>query len=614
VPSLRSTDARRRLAHGVAFVALAATLLSLASFTMDVAGAVALLERGVTRLDQASASLSGPLDVTPADRVAAAGTLQREAAADIASATARLRADLALRAAARLPIAAAQRAAALDLADSAGDAAAAVGDLVRVGRAAADLPGGAAPPGPRLLALLVAAAPALRDAGHRLDLGLARLGRDAGLLPPLQRQVAAAMDRLGRARERVVTASAAADSLPAVLGAAGPRTYLLLFPNPYELRPSGGLFGSLATVTMDHGTASGIAVLGYEAINALQRERVPVPAALARRMSFAGDSLDLGDAGWDPDFPTSAALCERIYRSATGRQVDGTIAIDPYAISALLTVTGPLDVPPYGAFTAADFFPKLNAIVNTERGPGSGKQAMVPVSRALVTRLMGAPPSLWLRMLGALAPEARTGHVQLAMHDAAASAAARGAHVDGALVQPPAGEDYEMVVDANVGGTKGDAIVRKSVEDRVEIGDDGLARHLLALRYAYPPGAVDDSVPPGADPAYRDYVRVYLPEASTITGFAELDGAQPAAGAIEDLTVEHGKRVVGTFFRTAPGHTTELRLWYEAPLAPGPAYRLYVQKQAGVLGRPTRLVAGVPGAVRTRALAGGGDEEVTISW
>src|SRR5437660_5546816 len=226
VPSLRSTESRRRLAYGVAFVALAVTLLSLASFTMDVAGAVALLERGVTRLDQASSSLAGPLDATPADRVDAAGRLQREAAADIASATARLRADLALRVAARLPVAAAQRAAALDLADSAGDAAAAVGDLVRVGRVAADLRGGAPPPGPRPLAPLVAAAPALRDAGHRLDLALARLHRDAGLLPPLQRQVAAALDRLARARELVPTASAAAHSLPAVPSAAGPRTYL----------------------------------------------------------------------------------------------------------------------------------------------------------------------------------------------------------------------------------------------------------------------------------------------------------------------------------------------------------------------------------------------------
>ena len=205
------------------------------------------------------------------------------------------------------------------------------------------------------------------------------------------------MDRLGRAREQVDRASTAADYLPALLGAAGPRTYLLLFPNPYELRPSGGLFGTLAAVTIDRGSPAGIAVVGYEAINALQRERFPVPPALARRMSFAGDSLDIGDAGWDPDFPASAALCERIYRSATGLQVDGTIAIDPYAISALLAVTGPLDVAPYGTFTTADFFPKLNAIVNVARGPDSGKQAMVPISRALVDRLLGAPPSLWLR-------------------------------------------------------------------------------------------------------------------------------------------------------------------------------------------------------------------------
>jgi hypothetical protein len=595
-----------------AAVVLGLTLLAAAPLAVDASAAALTLQRGVARLERAAASLGDPLDASGPDRLTAAAAMQREAASDIASSTRRLRANVALRASALVPGAAAQHAAALDLAESAGDAAAALGDLIEIGREARDLRGA---PGPRVVELMTAAGPGLGDARSHLDAALVRLHRDGGavLLPPLGSRLAAATGRLERARSEVAAVAAAAESLPGLLGASGARTYLLLFPNPYELRPAGGLYGSLGTLTVDRGSPTDVAVFGYDAIDAGQRVRFPVPAPLARRMSFAGDSLDIGDAGWDPDFPTTAALGERMFLTATGRHVDGTIAIDPYAIAALLEVTGPIDVTPYGPFTAEDFFGRLNTIVNVDRGAGSGKQALVPIARALMDRLVASPASLWLRILAVLAPAARGGHVMLSLHDARAAAAAREARIDGALVQAPQGEDYEMVVDANVGGTKGDSIVRKSARERVEMGADGLARHELTLRYEFPPGLVDPTVPAGADPAYRDYVRFYLPEASTVTAFSRTTG-DVVGGAVEDMTIEHGKRVVGTFFRLAPGQTTELRLWYEAPLTPGRPYRLYVQKQAGILDRPLDLLVSVPGGVRSRRLTGSRDEELTVAW
>jgi hypothetical protein len=368
-------------------------------------------------------------------------------------------------------------------------------------------------------------------------------------------------------------------------------------------------------MTVDRGSLTSIGVLPEQSLDGHYRARFPIPPALGRRMSFQGNSLDIGDAGWDPDFPATAQLSEEMYRSATGRTVDGTLAIDPYAISGLLKITGPVEVAPYGTFTGEDFFPKLNLIVNSQTGgnPTWGKKALGPVAQAVMERVLTASVSLWPRMLASIAEEARGGHILFHRTGNAASLASV-ARDDGSLANPPQGEDYVMAVDANVGGTKSDTYVQKAMQEKVEVFAGGLARHELIASYRYPPGIPDPTLPKGGDAAYRDYVRFYLPETSTVTSFYATDTEGNRVGALEDLTVEHGKRVAGTFFRLPPGQSLELHLVYQAPLAPGREYRLYVQKQAGVLARKLDLLVSYPGGIRKRELAGSSDEEVTLTW
>src|SRR4028118_1271700 len=51
-------------------------------------------------------------------------------------------------------------------------------------------------------------------------------------------------------------ASKAAELLPPMLGAGGKRTYLVLFQNTAEIRATGGIPGSVATLTADKGALS----------------------------------------------------------------------------------------------------------------------------------------------------------------------------------------------------------------------------------------------------------------------------------------------------------------------------------------------------------------------
>jgi hypothetical protein len=74
-----------------------------------------------------------------------------------------------------------------------------------------------------------------------------------GTLP----QVTSAVDRLQtQLRKATTVVDAVGNSvrlLPPMLGADGPRTYLVLVQNPAELRATGGLVGALALIKADHG-------------------------------------------------------------------------------------------------------------------------------------------------------------------------------------------------------------------------------------------------------------------------------------------------------------------------------------------------------------------------
>jgi hypothetical protein len=501
------------------------------------------------------------------------------------------------------------------MADAAGDATAALGDFIAVAKVYEASRAAQGPPGPNFVRALESTAPLFEDADAHLRHALATLRPD--LQRPLASQLAGRLkrevDSINRAQADAAGAAGSARHLPKALGAAGPKTYLLIFANPAELRPTGGFAGTVGTMTVTQGTVTKLEIHSQDYYNALYKQRFDIPYPLARHFLFFRNSLEIGDAGWDPDFPSSARLMEDMYRSATGQEVDGTISVDPYAIAAMLGVTGPVSVPRYGTFDAGNFFQSVNVIVNVSRAPGAGKEALNFIAPALVAKLQEQPVSRWPALLTAFRDQAIGRHLQFFMHDGALAAQAAQARFDGALV--PTGDDYLMVVDGNVSATKSDYYLRKSMQLKVEVYPSGLTRHELVLRYELPVPVddVDRALNP-RDGAYGDYVRIYLPETATPRGFSfTMDGKQ-GDGGLERLSQEHDKQIVGAYFNLPRGHLAELRLTYDVGLADGHGYRLLLQKQGGVPGLATDLQISYPGAILQRKLSLTRDESVSVKW
>jgi hypothetical protein len=202
--------------------------------------------------------------------------------------------------------------------------------------------------------------------------------------------------------------------------------------------------------------------------------------------------------------------------------------------------------------------------------------------------------------------------VQSFFHDATLAHAAAKAGYDGALLP---NQDYAMVVDGNVGATKGDYYVKKSIDIKTEVYPQGLVRHLVSLRYnlPQPADATDQALNPGSG-AYLDYIRVYLPKTSGVADLRLIMDGKLVGSSIDNITVEHGRQVVGTLLRLPRGHQAEIQLAYEVPTSTSGSYHLYLQKQAGIPGTPLTLEFSYPGGQASRATVLDHDQSFDFQW
>src|SRR5437764_14540093 len=297
---------------------------------------------GRAELNQGLAILTGgPLSSLRSRRLAAATADFRAAEKSFASARARLGpwGELATRWGGVLPGRASEVQAAaplLDLAQQTAGAAASLGDGLRP---LVSLTGDASPAaagrstGPaagdgrlvQLTAVLEQAQPALARAQQQLAAARRARRRPVGM--PLPAGVAPLLSRFDQHEATLALALTYARGLPALLGAQGPRSYLLVYQDTADLRATGGYIGSASAITLDHGRLSQV---DYEDSKQLQVPRSRSISAPEPMFYYEGySSLELRDTNYWPDFPTSARQIAHIYQTITGRHLDGVVAVQP---------------------------------------------------------------------------------------------------------------------------------------------------------------------------------------------------------------------------------------------------------------------------------------------
>ncbi|WP_432834229.1 DUF4012 domain-containing protein [Dactylosporangium sp. CA-092794] len=221
---------------------------------------------------------------------------------------------------------------------------------------------------------------------------LAALDR-AGLTGPVRDAVRQVSDGLDRVVPLLDPAARAARLLPRLLGADGPRTYLVLFQNLAEIRATGGMPGAFAVVRADRGRFS--LVEQGTAAKTLRTFDAPVLPLDADQEDLFTDRLGTypADVNLTPDFPTAAALIREMYRQRSGRSVDGVLATDPVALAYLLGATGPVALPTGGQLTAGNAVRQLLSEVYLTIAAEPDQDAyFAGAAKAVLERLMGGVP------------------------------------------------------------------------------------------------------------------------------------------------------------------------------------------------------------------------------
>ena len=425
-------------------------------------------------------------------------------------------------------------------------------------------------------------------AGVRADIAVAIRELDDSLGPwtaaAITRQARSLRAELYAARGTSAAAGRILDALPGLLGRDGPRRYLLVVPTPAEARGSGGLIGNYGEILADHGA---ITLSRFGRTIELNTNGVPpaervlhAPADYMRRYAPFEVSKLWQNVTLSPDFPSAAEAMASLYPQSGGTHVDGIISADPFALAAILRLTGPIEVDGWPVPITADnaptillhdWYAQLTETRNKERIDLQGRVASEAWSRLLHSPLPA------LTTLGSTFGEvARQRHLQFWAERSSEQQFFRRLGLDGA-VAPLAGDGFAAITN-NAGANKIEWYLHRTItyDATVDLSTGAVtSTATIDMRNDAPAGGeapyliANGATPPAPDGTSIQYVSLYSPLKLQRAIF---DGVVLATTHDTEL----GRNVYAAWIRIPPGRSGVLAAEFAGTLSTVPAagYRL----------------------------------------
>lgn len=232
-----------------------------------------------------------------------------------------------------------------------------------------------------------------------------RIDADA-TLPPLADAVREMRSTVTEAATVIGSLHGASVLLPDMLGAAGPRDYVMAMQNNAEVRSSGGIIGAIALLHAEDGRISLTQQASTREFPGLE---VGLPLSDSTVALFEDrPGRYLQNITSIPDFTEAGPTIAARWQQRFGTPVDGVIAVDAVMTKNLLAVTGPLA---FGPFTVTEddvVSLLLSQIYSAVPDPAVQDEIFAQAAGALFSAaLTGADPQALLSALAASADENR---------------------------------------------------------------------------------------------------------------------------------------------------------------------------------------------------------------
>lgn len=372
-----------------------------------------------------------------------------------------------------------------------------------------------------------------------------------------------------------------------VFGGQGLRRYLLVFQNPYEIRPTGGFLGSYAIMDIKDGKISELNIPpgGSYALQGQLDESVEPPTPLL----LSNKRWEFQDSNWFPDFPASAEKMMWFYRHSRNVTVDGVIAVNATVLERLLSVIGPVtDANRSLELTATSAIGIIQQVV--EEGPekkeNKPKQILADLAPQFINFLYSAKAEQILPLMVNLSDALEKKEIQAYFTDLSVEKTMKNFGWAGQILPSKDGQDYLAVINANIQGQKSDAEIKQTITHQAVVSADGSVLDTVVITREH------QGIP--GEKLYGqtniNYVRVYVPEGSELIsagGFTWPDERKfraPEPWTIKDefltatekeikydettgtrITNEFGKTAFGNWIILEPGESRQVQFTYRLP-------------------------------------------------
>lgn len=385
----------------------------------------------------------------------------------------------------------------------------------------------------------------------------------------------------------VTTAKPALEIAPEALGQPSPKTYLLLFQNDKEIRPTGGFLTAFAFLKIDNGqvnatTSDDIYRLDERLLATCQSKICPLtpPAPIVKYLPEVSGkprtAWSMRDSNISPDVPTAAQEFERMFKLlGQGLPFDGIIYIDSQVVEEMIEVTGSIEV--FGTTYSAQTDKRCNCpnvIYELEsyaeiaaKGTQDRKAVLGVLMQQILARAIGSDVEKLPMLLETITRLANHKHVMFYMHDPTVEKALSQLNWTGEIKQYSG--DYLHINDSNFAGGKSNLYVNQEVLQEINIQKDGTVKKKITIEYKNP-----QPFNTWLNGINRDYVRFYVPKGSKLLSSK---GSEDSVNTIEELD----KTVFEAFVTVRPQNSRKLEIEYTTPYSPKGKYDLLIQKQPG---------------------------------
>ncbi|MFG6503164.1 DUF4012 domain-containing protein [Microbacterium sp. P05] len=390
------------------------------------------------------------------------------------------------------------------------------------------------------------------------------------LLAPLRTPIEDTGALLHSATDGADALARASELLPTMLGADGPRTYLVVFQNNAEWRSLGGIVGAMAVISTDGGRMSLVDQGSSSDFRRFTESVLPLPEEVAQ-VYGQRPGLFIQNVTQVPEFPLAAQLSQEMWARETGTRVDGVISLDPVALSYLLAATGPVTLPTGDVLTSDNAVEVLLSGVYQRYERPADQDLFFEVAAASVFQALSSGQADPTVMLEALAQAGDERRLLLWNSDPAAQAVLDGTTLQGGLPVTDADQTSFGVYLNDGTGSKMDYYLAAGTATAWCTDTEGGADAALTVTLRNDAPADAASLPPyiTGGGSYgvpvgvaRTLAYIYLPAG------AELVAAKAAGASVVDGFgggTDQGRQILTWPTDLAPGETATLTIRVSTP-------------------------------------------------